>query len=289
MTNKTPPVPAAVLDRPNPGSKAPGLWRLKATSSYRVLEQRMVFDGAAVDTAADIAAEPAPELAPETASVAQQSAADVAMAPSADGTGGSEPAEDAAGTNLIESLAAGAAAASGSGQHEATVIVFIDEAVTDFATIANAVPEGAEVHYISTDRDGLEQIAEVLAGRTGVDAVHIVSHGEAGKLRLGSGELTSDSMSGEHADELAVIKAALSQDADILIYGCDVAAGDAGDAFVNGLAAATGADVAASTDTTGGSEAGGDWVLERSTGTIEAATISADDYAGVLVENNSGT
>ncbi|MEW5962623.1 MAG: hypothetical protein AB1749_03590, partial [Pseudomonadota bacterium] len=29
--------------------------RLKATASYRVLEQRMVFDGAAADTAAQVA------------------------------------------------------------------------------------------------------------------------------------------------------------------------------------------------------------------------------------------
>ncbi|MBF0621207.1 MAG: DUF4347 domain-containing protein [Magnetococcales bacterium] len=47
---------------------------------------------------------------------------------------------------------------------------------------------------------------------------------------------------------------ALSEDADILFYGCDVAAGDDGTAFVKGLSQLTGADVTASTDTTGSTD-----------------------------------
>ena len=39
---------------------------------------------------------------------------------------------------------------------------------------------------------------------------------------------------------------ALTADADVLLYGCDVAAGDEGQDFVRALSEATGADVAAS-------------------------------------------
>ena len=45
---------------------------------------------------------------------------------------------------------------------------------------------------------------------------------------------------------------ALSADADVLLYGCDVAASADGPALVGGLAQLTGADVAASDDHRGG-------------------------------------
>ena len=66
----------------------------------------------------------------------------------------------------------------------------------------------------------------------------------------------------QRAQDLATLGGALSASGDILLYGCDVAAGADGLAFVNALANATGADVAASTDLTGAAVKGGDWVLE---------------------------
>lgn len=75
----------------------------------------------------------------------------------------------------------------------------------------------------------------------------------------------------------------LAADADILLYGCDIAQGEAGQALVTELARLTGADIAASTNTTGSAEQGGDWVLERQTERIEAATLSGVGFAEVLV------
>ena len=136
--------------------------------------------------------------------------------------------------------------------------------------------------FLSQDRDGLEQIAQYLQGRTGVGAIHILSHGEAGALRLGNGNLTMASISGSHADDLVVIRSALTVDADILIYGCDVAAGVDGAAFISALADATGADIAASTNDTGAADLGGDWVLETEVGAIGAKSIFAQEYDGLL-------
>ena len=61
---------------------------------------------------------------------------------------------------------------------------------------------------------------------------------------------------------------ALSNDADLLLYGCDVAKSDAGRALVDALSRLTGADVAASEDATGNTALGGDWNLEYYTGEI---------------------
>lgn len=64
-------------------------------------------------------------------------------------------------------------------------------------------------------------------------------------------------------------RSALTENADILLYDCDVAAGETGMTFIERLSLLVGADVAASTDKTGNTALGGDWELEKSTGSIE--------------------
>ena len=59
-------------------------------------------------------------------------------------------------------------------------------------------------------------------------------------------------------------------DGDLLIYGCDLAATERGEQFVDSLARLTGADVAASDDPTGHADLGGDWELEYRSGDIES-------------------
>jgi len=75
---------------------------------------------------------------------------------------------------------------------------------------------------------------------------------------------------------------------EILLYGCNVANGSVGAAFLQRLSQLSGADVAAFYDLTGAHFRGGDWVLERSTGPIEAALVfdpsTLDGYAGVLAD-----
>ena len=93
-----------------------------------------------------------------------------------------------------------------------------------------------------------------------------------------------------HSGTLAVLKNTLTEDGDILLYGCDIAAGEDGEAFIEELADLTAADIAASDDITG---AGGDWELEFNSGPIEANTIEAWDYqyslANGIASVNSNT
>ncbi len=168
---------------------------------------------------------------------------------------------------------------------QSTEIIFVDASVQDVRAFLNG--KSGEVIILDADRDGVEQIAEVLKGRKNVTAVHIISHGDVGQLRLGNATLNQASMAGEHADELATIKAALSVNADILIYGCNFGEGELGSLATDALAARTGADVASSTDVTGNAAKGGNWVLERQTGSIEADLaldkLGQDQYTGAFV------
>jgi hypothetical protein len=164
-------------------------------------------------------------------------------------------------------------------------LVFIDSGLDDYQTLAGGVLPGAEIIILDKNGNGVEQITAKLqtiaaAGGT-VDQVHIFSHGSSGSLQLGSATLNSDNLP-EYESQLQGWRNALSDNADIVLYGCDVAAGSGSD-FVDRLGELTGADIAASTDITGSS---GNWNLEFAKGDIEAPLALTPevmaDYRGAL-------
>jgi hypothetical protein len=85
----------------------------------------------------------------------------------------------------------------------------------------------------------------------------------------------------------------MAENGDILLYGCDVGSGERGQSFIDALASATGADVAASDDATGSEELDGDWSLEVQSGLIEVQSISAVSWdhllAPIAITNLNGT
>lgn len=160
-------------------------------------------------------------------------------------------------------------------------IIFLLNNLPDLDTLRAGLPANAEVHILDASGDALAQMATILSGRNGVEAIHLLTHGGPGSLDLGTVALNSSTLA-DHGATLSSIRTALSADADFLIYGCDVAAGDTGHSFIGQLSALTGADVAASTDLTGAAALGGDWDLEVSTGAVEASALQVTDFAGVL-------
>ena len=160
-------------------------------------------------------------------------------------------------------------------------IVFILDNVADYQSTADSLSADYEVYILSADGDALAQMVALLDGTTGLDAIHLISHGDAGVLDLGTLSLNSDNLA-DYSDALAALGSALSPEGDFLLYGCDVAEGDAGVAFVDALALATGADVAASDDTTGPVSQGGDAVLEYESGSVEAQTLAPETFQTAL-------
>ncbi|MCC7101063.1 MAG: DUF4347 domain-containing protein, partial [Rubrivivax sp.] len=166
-------------------------------------------------------------------------------------------------------------------------IVFVDAAVADAQPIVDALLASrdaqaeVEVVHLRGDADGLSQIGEVLAGERDIDAVHIVSHGGSGRLQLGSGVVDGQTLR-DRADAFAPWHSALAEGADLLLWGCDVGAGDSGEAFVDRLAQLTGADVAASVDATGSAAQGGNWTLELTRGQVQTQAPAAVDWNGLL-------
>jgi hypothetical protein len=170
-------------------------------------------------------------------------------------------------------------------------VIFVDSNVSDYQWLVDNREPDAEVVVLNADRDGITQITEYLAGQRQVGSAQIISHGAAGALQLGSTTLTAENLS-SYATQVQSWSKALTENADILLLGCNVAADERGKAFVQAMSHLTGADLAASTNLTGDPGQGGDWELEYTTGAV-GSTIAIQaqglaQYQSVLAAFGSG-
>ena len=230
----------------NPTRSSTGKRRLNRQGPAPLaLEQRLVFDGAAgAEAVAQIAADH-----PATAD-----------------------ATDTSADHLVPAAVAPAATDSA----PATSIVFVDGQLPNAGVLASNIASGARVVVLDPNGNALQQIQDAVAGRNDIQSIHILSHGSQGDITLGNLHLNQSTLAA-HADALTAIGSSLTADGDILIYGCDIGAGSDGKALVDEIARITQADVAASTDATGATKEGGDWTLEYTTGTVEAASLAFAD------------
>jgi collagen type VII alpha len=67
-------------------------------------------------------------------------------------------------------------------------ILFVDPAVSDPATLLGGLRPGVAAIMLDAARPPARQIAEALAGRSGLAAVHVVAHGEPGRVRFAAGD-----------------------------------------------------------------------------------------------------
>ncbi len=194
-------------------------------------------------------------------------------------------------TNLANSVESGLVLAA---RHE---VVFVDTSVDDWETLVGDIDAASgkntlDVVLIDARRDGIDQISTALADRQAIDAIHIISHGSDGMLQLGTTQLDSTTLTAR-ANQIQGWERALSSEADILLYGCDVARTADGQAFVARLGTLTGTDVAASSDKTGNAVQGGNWQFEYKVGSIETQSVAGATeptlWSGTLAITSNGT
>ncbi|MEM7594737.1 MAG: DUF4347 domain-containing protein, partial [Cyanobacteria bacterium P01_A01_bin.83] len=163
-------------------------------------------------------------------------------------------------------------------------LLFVDSSINNYQTLILGI-DNADVVMIDSTQNGIEAISEVLSNYSQLDSIQIITHGDTASLQLGSVQLNTDNLE-NYSSQLANWSDSLTENGDILLYGCNVAAGATGLDFVSNLSHLTDADIAASNDLTGHSYLGGDWNLEVTTGNIEAnIAISAtaqDTFNSVL-------
>lgn len=176
------------------------------------------------------------------------------------------------------------------------VIVFIDRSIDDYQSLVKGVISGVEVILLDSKQNGVIQITNILKQRPNTSNIHIVSHGSPGCLYLGKNQLSLSNLN----NYATLLKSWFSfpssfnkrfcAPASILLYGCNVAAGDAGTEFVEKLHKLTGANIAASELPTGNAAKGGTWELETRTPSffqtlsLAFTPTTQKNYTGVLAK-----
>jgi fibronectin-binding autotransporter adhesin len=247
----------------------------KPAITIMALEPRFMFDAAGMATAAETVNDPPPP----DGSTQEVAAADSRAMVTADAA--PEPAAVEVQTPAYQEIRPVDPDAA-QGKKE---VVFIESNVVDVQTLIDGVKPGVEIVLLDARGDGLAQMADWAQTHSGYDAVHVISHGAEGQINLGGLTLDAATAINRSAD-LATLGGALNETGDLLLYGCSVASGE-GEGFISVVAARTGADVAASDDLTGAARLGGDWVLEKSIGEVQAAVALSlsgqDQYSRMLV------
>ena len=263
------------------GTKSSGKARKSPSSVFAMaLEPRFMFDAAGAATLAeahrDGDAAPVPEASRDhdTATGSSFAFPQAASSPSETGSAATQP--PAAGP-VVNS------------------VVFVDTAVNDYQNLINNIASDAKVVLLDSSKEALGQMADALSGMSGLESVHVISHGGEGHLYISGRAYWASGLANRAAD-LQAIGNALRPGGDILFYACNVGAGQDGQDFVQTVHRLTGADVAVSNDETGNA-AGQNWTLEERSGAIEAAIrfarASLETFSGrlgtVLVTSASGT
>jgi hypothetical protein len=197
---------------------------------------------------------------------------------------------------MLNSLSFSSSEVSLSTKTSSHELVILDAGVNDIQKLIEGIKPGVDWVVLNRNQDGIEQITRILANYPEIKTLHLVSHGAPGCLFLGNTQLNLETLEGYttqlqswFASSSPTIKVPLVKGdlgGSLLLYGCNVAVGDAGEEFINKLHNLTGATIAASSTPVGSILQGGNWNLDVTTAplTIEsvfqAETLAA--YAGLL-------
>ena len=162
-------------------------------------------------------------------------------------------------------------------QSSTVEIATTPEAIQELVLVDSAVINSnrtftSEKRYTATEQinpSDADAFITALQGYSNLEAIHIVSHADDGILYLG-GQTFDLAALKANPQILNTLSHSLAPDANILLYGCDLAKTQKGKALVNYIAEQTNAHVAASENLTGNAFNQADWQLEYQTHSITA-------------------
>ncbi|WMY72591.1 Ig-like domain-containing protein [Buttiauxella selenatireducens] len=157
-------------------------------------------------------------------------------------------------------------------------VYVVDSRVQNWQSLVSQLPPSSRVIVLNDQQSGLEQINNALKNDSNITALHIISHGASDSLTLGSDKLTDKTIA-NYQQQLERLGEKLTQNGDILLYGCDITFHDT--VLITRMADYSHADIAASSDATGSTALGGDWTLESHAGIIETHGLTLA-YDGLL-------
>jgi hypothetical protein len=144
-------------------------------------------------------------------------------------------------------------------------IVFIDSRVNNYQSLATEIESETEVVILDSTQDGVEQITHRLASCTDIETIHILYNGGKRSIQLGSNQLHVENLE-IYTNQLQNWSAALTDNASIMLYDCNVSSELVEETFRQKLSQMTGAKVAEPSDLIDGFQffqLGSDWPLEQ--------------------------
>ncbi|MGB3264630.1 MAG: DUF4347 domain-containing protein, partial [Microcoleus sp.] len=138
----------------------------------------------------------------------------------------------------------------------------LDPTIPDSKLLLQGIEPGTQTYILENSTDAVEQITAILAQHQGIETLHIITHGGSGKIYLGTAELNSSNIE-NYSHQLQQWRNAFTANASIILYGCNVAAGETGRQFLTQLHQLTGANISANSQPTGNSALGGTWDIPQ--------------------------
>ncbi|WP_448600100.1 cadherin-like domain-containing protein [Thermoleptolyngbya sp.] len=167
-------------------------------------------------------------------------------------------------------------------------LLLVDSAIESVQQLLQSTHKHIQVAVIEHTKNGVEALLQWIQQFPDLQQVYILAHGAPGRLFLGNTQLSQDTLQ-SYSEALRHIRQCRSKaqsPLDLLLYSCNVAAGEAGAAFVESLHRLTGANVAASSVPVGNAALGGTWQLDTQTSafpiTLPFAAAAARRYPGLL-------
>ncbi|TWA58806.1 hemolysin type calcium-binding protein [Azospirillum brasilense] len=139
-------------------------------------------------------------------------------------------------------------------------VIIADAGLEDLDGLLSRRHPDVRVMLVSAVDDAHAVLAAALAARPSV--LHLVAHGEPGRVLLGAQPLDARSLLDRSWPD--------ARGTEIHIHACHAGAGEAGRLLLDRLAAATGAAVAASSGLVGPAAQGASWTLDLSTAPVGA-------------------
>jgi CSLREA domain-containing protein len=171
--------------------------------------------------------------------------------------------------------------------NKSATIAFIDSQIDNYAVLIAGMQPEIQVVLLDSNINGIVKITDTLQ-QGQYTAVHLITHGSPGCLYLGNSQLNLDTIRNYQQELQSWFRYSSStpHTSSVLIYGCEVAVGDAGAEFISKLQQLTGAKIAATKTLTGNKNLGGNWQLETTTEemtvNLAIAELARLSYQGVL-------
>jgi ELWxxDGT repeat protein len=166
-------------------------------------------------------------------------------------------------------------------------LVIIDSRVSNYWELIAGVLPNTMVLVLDDNQDSIDQISNVLQSHNSIESLHLVAHGAPGQLFLGNNTLQAinlDYLSGK----IAAWSQSLTQNAQILLYGCEAGVGNIGRELVEKLHSLTDRLVAAASKPIGLTAMGINWNLDSKSTNFQPQLAfknsSLAGYTGVLAD-----